>query len=153
MFVFLLLFVLFSEETLRKHPPFDWLTRVCTKEYRIADTNVTIKKGDLMMFSITGPHYDPDFYEYPEKFIPQRFMADKKAAGTNDAPFLTFGEGPRNCTGLRLAKLQATLGVCLLLRKFKFELGEKLATVGFQLNPVTAARSMIDGTKLKISAR
>lgn len=141
------------EETLRKHPPFDWLTRVCTKEYKIADTDVTIEEGTLVMFSITAPHYDPKYYEDPQTFLPERFLADNKMANKKDSPFLTFGEGPRNCTGQRLAKLQSKLGVCLLLRKFRFELGEKLATSGFQLDPITVARSMVGGTKLKIYTR
>lgn len=48
------------------------------------------------MFSITAPHYDPKFYVEPEKFIPERFMTDSKHANKNDAPNLTFGDGPRN---------------------------------------------------------
>lgn len=83
-------------ETLRLHPPFDWLTRVCTKQYKIADTDVTIEEGTLLMFSITAPHYDPKFYVEPEKFIPERFMTDSKHANKNNAPNLTFGDGPRN---------------------------------------------------------
>lgn len=139
-------------ETLRKHPPFDWMTRVCTKEYKIADTDVVIEEGTLVMMSITAQLYDPQYYVEPEKFIPERFIAGS-AYANKDAPNLTFGDGPRNCTGMRLAKLQTKLGVCLLIRKFSFELGEKLATVGFDLDPLTVARSMIGGTKLKIRVR
>lgn len=140
-------------ETLRKHPPFDWLTRVCTKDYKIADTDITIEKGTLVIISITGPFYDPKYYDDPEKFIPERFMADSEYANKKDAPNLTFGDGPRNCIGQRMAKMQSKLGVCMLMRKFSFELGEKLATVGFQFDPLTAARSMIGGTKLKVHIR
>lgn len=142
-----------STETLRKHPPFDWITRVCTKEYKIADTDVTIEEGTLVIFSITAPLYDPEYYDDPDKFIPERFISGSEHANKKDAPNLTFGDGPRNCTGLRLAKMQTKLGVCLLLRKFSFELGEKLATDGFELDPLTVARSMIGGTKFKIHVR
>lgn len=80
-------------------------------------------------------------------------MGDSKNANKTNAPNLTFGDGPRNCIGIRLGKMQTKLGVCLLLRKFEFELGEKLASDGFQLDPLTVARSMIGGTKLKIRVR
>lgn len=140
-------------ETIRKHPPFDWLTRVCTKEYKIADTDVTIEEGTLVIFSITAPLYDPEYYDDPDKFIPERFISDSEYANKKDAPNLTFGDGPRSCIGIRLGKMQTKLGVCLLLRKFAFELGEKLATEGFELDPLTVARSMIGGTKLKITVR
>lgn len=103
------------------------------------------------MFSITAPHFD--HYPHPDEFIPERFMSDSKNANKKDVLNLTFGDGPRNCIGIRLGKMQTKLGVCLLLRKFSFELGEKLATVGYQLDPLTVARSMIGGTKLKIRVR
>lgn len=147
---------LFSKETLRKHPPLDWVTRVCTKEYKIADTDVTIEEGTSVLFSVTAPHYDSKYYEEPDKFLPERFMVDHNSTATRktaDAPYLSFSNGPRNCIGSRLGKIQAKLGVCLLLRKFKFELGEKLTTVGLQLDPLTITRKMIGGTPLKIYVR
>lgn len=133
----------------------EWVTRVCTKEYKIADTDVTIEEGTSLLFSITAPHYDPKYYEEPETFMPERFMVDDNimASNKNDAPYLPFGIGPRNCIGSRLGKIMSKLGVCLLLRKFKFELGEKLATVGFQLDPLTISRSMSGGTALQIYVR
>lgn len=138
---------------MRLHPPFDWLTRICAKDYQIADTDVTIEKGTLLMFSITAPHYDPTYYDEPEKFMPERFMAGHPNANKKDAPNLTFGDGPRICIGIRLSKLLTKLSVCLLMRKFSFELGEKLATNGFELDPLTLARSMIGGVNLKIYLR
>lgn len=105
------------------------------------------------MVSITGPFYDPKHYDEPLEFIPERFMSDSGLANKKDAPNLTFGDGPRNCIGVRLSKMQIKLGVCLLIRKFSFELGDELATVGFKLDPLTVARSMIGGTKLKVYVR
>lgn len=106
-----------------------------------------------MIMSITGPLYDPEYYDDPEQFIPERFISGSEHANKKDAPNLTFGDGPRACIGLRMAKMQSKLGACLLLRKFSFELGEKLATEGFELDPLTVARSMIGGTKFKIHVR
>lgn len=52
---------------------------------------MTIEEGTLMMFSITAPHYDKQFYEDPETFLPERFMANSPMSNKKDAPYLTFG--------------------------------------------------------------
>ncbi|KAG4078373.1 hypothetical protein HA402_013083 [Bradysia odoriphaga] len=70
------------EETLRVHPPFEAGGRQCTKDYTLPDTNIVIKKGMTVMYSVTGLHYDPKYYTDPTKFIPERY--DKaEIAGKN----------------------------------------------------------------------
>lgn len=144
----------FLAETLRKHPPFDMLIRECTKDYKISDIDVVVEKGTLLFFSITGPQYDANFYENPDTFIPERFMADQNMnKNSSDKPYLTFGDGPRNCMGMRLGKLQAKIGICLLLRKFSFELGDSLLNSTVKLAPQATTRAFVGGTKLKIKVR
>lgn len=128
------------------------LMRECTKDYKISDTDVMV--GTLLFFSITGPQYDPKYYDQPDKFVPERFMNDQNIIkNSSDKPYLTFGDGPRNCMGLRLGKLQAKIGICILLRKFLFELGVNLLHNAVKLHPQTSARTFVGGTKLKIKSR
>lgn len=82
-----------SAEVLRIHPPFDIMTRECTDDYKIEGTNVVIEKGTLVLFSVTGPSYDPRYYEQPETFNPDRLNDEH-------SPNLVFGDGPRNCVGM-----------------------------------------------------
>lgn len=36
-----------------------------------------------------------------------------------------FGDGPRNCIGARMGKLQTKIGLAVLLSKFRFELVDR----------------------------
>lgn len=105
---------------------------------------------------MSGLHYDPTYYEEPERFNPDRFDADQIARKKfEEMPYLPFGEGPKNCIGKRLGKLKAKIGICLILQKFAVELGaqhskdEKLV-----MDPnLTLIRSPISGIHLKIKPR
>ncbi|XP_055317038.1 probable cytochrome P450 6d5 [Sitodiplosis mosellana] len=134
------------DETLRLYPPFDALTRECTKDYTISNSNVVIEKGTPIYFSITGPQYDPQFYDQPNKFIPDRFKDHQKSV---DAPFWVFGDGPRNCIGMRLGKVLSKLGVCLLLHKFEFELGTQHMNAELEFEAKSIVKAPISGIHLK----
>lgn len=136
------------------HAAFGFFTRQCTKDYKIANTNAVIEKGTYVMFSGSGLHYDPKYFEDPHQFKPERFNEDIVAKKTFiEMPFLAFGEGPRNCIGLRLGKLQSKIGVTLMLQKFKFELGDEHKDKELIMNPRSGARTPISGINLKISLR
>lgn len=55
--------------------------------------------------------------------------------------------------GMRLGKIQAKLGVCLLLRKFSFELGEQHVNKELVLDPISGVRAPISGINLRIKIR
>lgn len=142
------------DETLRLHPPFELITRECTRDYKVAGTNVVIEKGTPIMFSVLGPQYDSTYYEDPDVFNPDRFKDDYSANKNSvDMPFLSFGDGPRNCIAMRLGKIQAKVGVCLLLKNFSFALGQQHIKTPLVLNPASGIRAPISGINLKITAR
>lgn len=62
---------------------------------------------------------DEKYYENPTKFDPDRFSEQKK-----NHIYLPFGDGPRNCIGLRLGKMQTKVGLVMMLQKFKFGLND-----------------------------
>lgn len=64
-------------------------------------------------------HRDSDYYSCPEDFNPDHFAEDA-VAQREPCVYLAFGEGPRNCIGLRFGKMQAVIGLAMLLRNFKF---------------------------------
>lgn len=144
----------FFTETLRLHPPFEFISRECTRDYKVADTDVIIKKGTPIFISVTGPHYDPKYYVEPQRFDPDRFNYDQNVnKNSQTAPYLSFGDGPRNCIAARLGKLQAKIGVCLMLKNFSFELGEQHINKPLILNPMSGVRAPISGIKLKVQPR
>lgn len=68
-------------------------------------------------------------------------------------PYYAFGDGPRNCIGMRLGKLQTKIGLCLLLRKFAFEFDDKHGSNAFKLDPRGIIRIPVNGLNLKVNAR
>lgn len=60
--------------------------------------NVLVEVGTPVVIPVYGLHYDPKYYDDPEKFDPSRFLENNKETLTKYA-FLPFGEGPRSCLG------------------------------------------------------
>ncbi|XP_063704284.1 cytochrome P450 6d3-like [Culicoides brevitarsis] len=107
------------KETLRKYPGLPMLNRECTKDFKIPDSDLTIKKGTAIVISTMGFHYDPKYFAEPEKFIPERF---KKGEETyNKDAYMPFGDGPRQCIAVRMGMVVAKVAVVKLLTKFNFE--------------------------------
>lgn len=68
-------------------------------------------------------------------------------------PYIPFGDGPRICIGLRLAKLQIKIGLVLLLQKFHFALDEQHNGKALQIDPRSIAKLPIGGINVIVSAR
>lgn len=77
-------------EALRKYPPVG-LIRTCTKHYHVPDTDVTLKKGTTVMVSTYGIHHDPEIYENPQEFNPDRFTPEN-IAKRHQMAFIPFGQ-------------------------------------------------------------
>lgn len=128
--------------------------RRCTKDYKIPDTDVVIEEGTLLMFSVSGLHNDPKYYDKPKEFNPDRFSGEQKGdKGFVEMPNLSFGEGPRNCLGMALGKLQSKIGVISLLQKFRFDLADEHKNTELKLSPLTLAKTPVNGINLKVFTR
>ncbi|KAJ6644085.1 putative cytochrome P450 6d5 [Pseudolycoriella hygida] len=126
-------------ESLRLHPPFGVSGRKCTAKYNIPDTDITIEEGTLLFFATEGLQTDPKYYKEPYKFKPERYSEDGKSSFL-EMPNLTFGEGPRNCLGMRLGKLQSKVAIISLLQKYRFELADEHKNGELKLHPFAAVK-------------
>lgn len=136
---------------MRIYPPVPALVRICTKNYKIPDTNVTVEKGTNILISLLGLQKDPKYFEMPNVFDPDRFLpenANKKTPYT----YLPFGDGPRSCIGKRMGRLNAKVGLAILLSTFNFKLGP---TMGKELKMEANQVIMqpVDGIKLHFIPR
>lgn len=84
-------------EALRKYPPLPLLDRVADSNYHVPGTDLVIEKGTPVYVSLLGLHYDPEYFENPEKFDPERFSNTNKDSAKR--AYYPFGDGPHACIG------------------------------------------------------
>lgn len=114
------------DETLRKYPAIPFNMRKATRDYKIAGSDLVIPKGSAVMFPLLGLHRDPSIYDEPMKFKPERFLNSSNGGGKAEGLFyMPFGDGPRNCIGMRLGKITTKIGLVQILSKFNLELCDK----------------------------
>lgn len=104
------------KETLRMFAPTLRNARCGLKDMKIKGHffpgNVAI---DIPLYEI---HHNPDVWDEPEEFRPERF---EDMSSINPMHYHPFGAGPRHCIGMRFALMEIKLVACLLLSRFKFE--------------------------------
>ncbi|GAB0100088.1 hypothetical protein DMENIID0001_160720 [Sergentomyia squamirostris] len=105
-------------ETMRKFPPLGSLTRRVTRDYQVPGTKFVLKKDIRVIIPIHSIHNDPEIFPEPEKFDPERFSPEN-VKGRHNAAFMPFGDGPRNCIGLRFGMMQVRVGLATILRSFE----------------------------------
>ncbi len=98
--------------------------RKAKEDYQIAETNTIIEKGKIVFIPIHAIHHDPEYYPNPDKFDPDRFNCDEKKKRDAIA-WLPFGDGPRNCIGIRFGMMQTRIGLVMLLNNFEFSIKSK----------------------------
>ncbi|XP_011630895.1 probable cytochrome P450 6a13 isoform X1 [Pogonomyrmex barbatus] len=108
-------------ETLRKYPPAPLLSRRCEHKYQIPNTEVELPVGIRVIIPIYGLHHDPTYYPDPSRFDPERFTEENKRT-RHPYTYLPFGEGPRNCIGMRFALLQIKMGIISFLKDHRVEI-------------------------------
>lgn len=80
------------------YAPIERLERRCIKPWRIPGTKIDLEVGTMVGVPATAIHHDPEYYEDPETFNPERF-SDANSKDRNPYTWLPFGTGPRNCIG------------------------------------------------------
>jgi len=72
-------------------------------------------------------HNDPDYFERPDEYIPERFLPGNAGLHHNDDAYQPFASGPRNCIGMRFAQLVLKLCMLQIYRKYSFEVCSQTA--------------------------
>lgn len=142
-------------ETLRKYPAVPFLFRECNKDYKISNSKLVIPKGTTIMISNFGIQRDPEIYENPLEFKPERFASSPTGSdSTKGLHYLPFGDGPRLCIGMRMGKLVTKIGLALILNKFNLELtDQRMKENELQFHPAQGVLTPMEKLNFKISAR
>ncbi|XP_003744236.1 cytochrome P450 3A31 [Galendromus occidentalis] len=105
------------KETLRMFPPvgpFVVRTAAADKVYG----KWKIPKGMHVIASLMEVHRSSEYWSNPQSFDPDRFL---RGEPSEPSAWLPFGLGPRNCVGMRFAKLEMKMMIVELLWHFRVE--------------------------------
>ena len=110
-------------ERLRPATPVNVLIPMTDFEYG----GIAFKKGQPVTHFLVLPHYQPEVYEEPEEFRPERYLGDKVYPGKAHA---TFGGGAHMCIGMPLARLQSPLILASVIQEYAVDFLGKPSFVG-----------------------
>ncbi|KAL8057283.1 hypothetical protein ABFS82_04G175700 [Erythranthe guttata] len=117
------------KETLRLHPPSPLLVpRVADKDVKIKGYDVS--KGTIVMVNAWAIGRDPQSWDEPEKFEPERFLKNSKNENVDfkglDFELIPFGAGRRGCPGISFAVATIEFVLANIVHKFNWELPDGL---------------------------
>ncbi|GAB1290354.1 Cytochrome P450 3A25 [Apodemus speciosus] len=105
-------------ETLRLYPVGARISRLSKKDAEI--NGVFIPQNTKVGVALFVLHRDSKYWPEPEKFCPERFSKENKGR-INPYVFMPFGNGPRNCLGMRFALINMKLAVVKILQNFSVQ--------------------------------
>jgi cytochrome P450 len=105
-------------EALRLCPPGAGTPRLLKKD--LAVDGYRLRAGTVAVVSFYGMHRDPQLWDDPLTFDPDRFLPEH-SQGRNRWQYLPFGGGPRSCIGDHFAMLEATLALATIVGAARIE--------------------------------
>ncbi|CAA6668035.1 unnamed protein product [Spirodela intermedia] len=125
------------KEVLRLHMPAPLLIpREAMEATRVLGYDVPA--GTRVFINAWAMATDPEWWEAPEEFRPERFLREEKAAPPadlrgSDFQFLPFGAGRRMCPGMNFALCEVELALASLLYCFDWSLPDGAAPEGLDM--------------------
>jgi cytochrome P450 len=135
-------------ETTRLHPAGSFTPRQAVDDMIVG--GYRIPKGTMVLWSPHLAGRDPEIWDDPLRFDPDRFLDLPEDRRTlTDIAWVPFGRGPRNCIGFALAQMELTLTVARLAQRVDVEATseEEPRAVGMVVN------RPVGGTDLRIAPR
>jgi cytochrome P450 len=129
-------------ECLRMYPPVPLLPRTSVSEDYIGKDRIPANATILLFYY--GLHHNPQVWEAPEEFHPDRFLPDIVRKRSRFA-WLPFSAGPRKCVGDEFAMMEATLATTMILQRFEISVTEKdiVPHFGVTLRPSKPLRAVV----------
>lgn len=107
------------KESLRLHITLPFVPRLNVPQTKLGGYD--IPAGTKVLVNIWWLANNPELWDNPQDFIPERFLqeGEKIEFHGNDFRFLPFGAGRRNCPGIHMALANVALTVGRLLQNFE----------------------------------
>ncbi len=106
-------------EALRLYPPAIAI-QVTPHEPTTVDGQWAVKPGDPLVIFLPAVHRDPEAWDRPDEFMPDRFLKENEAKRPPHA-YKPFGNGKRACIGKQFALIEATLCLARLVAEFDLD--------------------------------
>ena len=126
------------------------ITRRVSKPWKVPGTETILPVGVSVFLPWYSLHMDPEFWENPSEFNPERFNSENKANIRNGS-YGPFGLGPRGCLGSSYAKFMMKMMIAYLVRFFEIENCDSLQK-DFKIDPETLFVPL-GGFKIKFHKR
>ncbi|KAK9901608.1 hypothetical protein WJX75_004612 [Coccomyxa subellipsoidea] len=110
------------KEALRLFPPGHISIREAVEDLNLNGHH--IEKGTWLHVSLCGIHRDPEVWDKPDDFVPERWMpgAPEEATEAQKRAWMPFGDGIRACVGKRFAWEEALIALLRIFQRFEFKL-------------------------------
>ncbi|XP_030082008.1 uncharacterized protein LOC111602573 [Drosophila hydei] len=136
-------------ETLRLYTVLPVLNRECLEDFVVPGyPNYVIKKGMPVIIPSAAMHRDEKLYPEPNRFNPDNFEPER-VKNRDSVEWIPFGDGPRNCIGMRFGEMQARIGLAMLIEKFKFSVCDK-TTIPIKYNKKSFLIASDSGIYLRV---
>ena len=122
------------KESLRLDPPVFGVLREPVRDDQIG--GYQIPAGSTVAMNQIAVHHDPQFFDDPKAFSPERWTESFEESLPQFAYF-PFSGGPRRCIGERFAILEATLVIATIAQSYHLEL---LSDPNLSLKPSVTTR-------------
>nr|AKH03530.1 cytochrome P450 3081B1 [Paracyclopina nana] len=128
---------------------FNFLDRTCTKDYHMPELNATIPKGMQVTVAGASIMQDEKFFPDTQTFDPEAHFEDESLY---PASFMAFGQGPRNCIGMRFAYMVVRACLVHTLANYKVEPCPKTIT-DWEIDPLHPSALPKGGLYVKYTRR
>ncbi|WP_141731137.1 cytochrome P450 [Oligoflexus tunisiensis] len=134
------------QESMRLYPTAWMVNRTCKVDLQWGD--YIFKKGTTFLLPQYAVHRHPRYWERPDDFWPDHFLAEK-VADRPEFAFFPFGGGTRKCIGYDLAIKEALLIVVNVIRRYQIAC---VPDTSFTLAP-NITMAPVPGITLKLTPR
>lgn len=108
------------DEAMRLHPPAPTTGRLALEPHTLGGHPMAA--GDLVLISFYALHRNPEVWDNPEGFDPQRWETLAEPGALPRHAFAPFGAGTRKCVGEAFAYLEATIILAMIAQRHELHL-------------------------------